>query len=130
MAAEVDVKTRTVQVRAEAENPELESAAGDPIGQRLLRVHTFGTARIRVREERRAVVVPNSAIQFDHGQYLIFVPLADGRSFQPRAVSIGVTNNDCTEIISGLGDGEQVVTSGAYVLKAELGRERAAAAIP
>ncbi|HEY3965751.1 MAG TPA: efflux RND transporter periplasmic adaptor subunit [Planctomycetaceae bacterium] len=130
IATEVDEKTRTVQVRAEADNPELETPAGVRTGQRLLRAHTFGTARIRVRQEPRAVVVPSSAIQVDRNRYLVFVPLPDGRSFEPRHVSIGVTNEHYTEIVQGLADDESVVTVGSYVLKAEFGRERSASSDP
>lgn len=130
VGAHVDEKTRTVPVRTEVENAELESASGERTGQRVLRVHTFGTARIRVREERLALVVPNTAIQFDNGRYLVFVPLPDGCSFQPRAVSIGITTGDFTEIIKGLAQDERVVTSGAYVLKAEVARDELNAAGP
>jgi len=106
IATEVDEKTRTVLVRAEADNPWIESAPGEHDGQRLLRAHTFGTARIRVRDERRTVVVPDSAIQSDGGRFLVFVPLSDGRSFQPRAVVPGITREHHTEIVRGLEAGE------------------------
>jgi cobalt-zinc-cadmium efflux system membrane fusion protein len=129
IATEVDEKTRTVQVRAEAENPWIESAPGEHDGQRLLRAHTFGTARIRVRDERRTVVVPGSAIQSDGGRFLVFVPSADGRSFEPRAVVLGITRDHHTEVVRGLKAGEEIVTSGTYVLKAEFGREQAAASV-
>jgi cobalt-zinc-cadmium efflux system membrane fusion protein len=70
--------------------------------------------------------VPTSAIQSDGGRYLVFVPQADGRSFEPRLVVLGVVRDDNTEIVHGIRDGERVVTSGSYVLKAEMGREQAA----
>jgi cobalt-zinc-cadmium efflux system membrane fusion protein len=125
IATEVDIKTRTVQVRAETDNPWLQSPTGERDRQRLLRAHTFGTARIRVRDERRTVVVPSSAIQADAGRYLVFVPEPDGRSFQPRQVVLGITRDDETEIVRGIRADEHVVTSGSYVLKAEMGREQA-----
>lgn len=126
IATEVDVKTRMVQVRGEVENPRHETAAGAHDGQRLLRAHTFGTARIRVRDERSTVVVPSSAIQADGGRYLVFVPRSDGRSFQPRLVVPGSASGDDLEIVRGVRAGERVVTSGSYVLKAEMWREQAA----
>lgn len=122
IATEVDEKTRTVQVRAEAENPRLASITGGHDGQRLLRAHTFGTGRIRVRDERRTIVVPSNAIQAYRGNYLVFVPQPDGRSFQPRSVIPGVARDDHTEIIRGVRAGELVVTTGSYVLKAEAER--------
>lgn len=126
IATEVDEKTRTVQVRAEVENPEIDSPSGVHDGQRLLRAHAFGTAEIRVRNEREVVVVPTSAVQSEGGHRLLFVPCADGVSFQPRAVNIGMSRDDWTEIVRGVAPGEEVVVSGARVLKAELVRVRSA----
>ncbi|HLJ12741.1 MAG TPA: efflux RND transporter periplasmic adaptor subunit [Planctomycetaceae bacterium] len=125
IATEVDEKTRTVGVRAEVDNPPIETRDPRHEGQRLLRAHSFGTARIRVRDEGTAVVVPNGAVQTDGGRFVVFVPLADGRSFQPRLVAVGVRRDGLAEIVEGLGPGERVAVSGSYILKAEMGREQA-----
>jgi len=127
IGTEVDEKTRTVQVRGETDNPLVGSTPAGDGGQRLLRAHTFGTARIRVREERRTVMVPSSAIQWDGARHLVFVPLADGRSFQPRAVTLGISRDGQTEIVHGVGPDESVVATGSYVLKSEVGREQTSA---
>ncbi|MBS0260707.1 MAG: efflux RND transporter periplasmic adaptor subunit [Planctomycetes bacterium] len=127
IATEVDEKTRTVQVRAEADNPLIDSHSGTQEGPRRLRAHTFGTARIRVRDERRMVVVPSSAIQSEGGLDLVFVPLPDGRSFQPHPVVIGNTRDNQTEIVRGLRSDARVVTLGSFILKSEMEREQLAA---
>jgi cobalt-zinc-cadmium efflux system membrane fusion protein len=127
IGTEVDEKTRTVQVRGETDNPLVGTKTEAEGGQRLLRTHTFGTAGIRVREDRRTVMVPSSAIQWDGRQHLVFVPLPDGRSFQPRAVTLGVSREGQTEVVQGIAPGEPVVSAGSYVLKSEMGREQAAA---
>ncbi|MGE5193462.1 MAG: efflux RND transporter periplasmic adaptor subunit, partial [Deltaproteobacteria bacterium] len=126
IGTEVDEKTRTVQVRGETDNPLVGSKSGPEGGQRLLRAHTFGTARIRVREERLTVMVPSSAIQWDGSRHLVFVPLPDGRSFQPRAVTLGISRDGQTEVVHGIAPGEAVVATGSYVLKSEIGREQTA----
>jgi Cu(I)/Ag(I) efflux system membrane fusion protein len=72
------------------------------------------------------VVVPTSAVQSEGGRRLVFVPGADGLSFQPREVALGMTHEEWTEVVRGLAAGEQVVASGARVLKSELVRGRSA----
>jgi cobalt-zinc-cadmium efflux system membrane fusion protein len=126
IAPEVDEKTQEVQVRAEAENPILQSVFSGREGQPLLRAHTRGTARIRVRDERRVVVVPSTAIWSDGGKFTVFVPLSDGRSFQPRDVVVGVTRDGRTEIVRGIRAGERIVASGPYSLKGEMRYEETA----
>jgi cobalt-zinc-cadmium efflux system membrane fusion protein len=92
----------------------------------LLRANTFGTARIRVREERRTVVIPSSAVQWDGQRHLVFVPLPDDLSFQPRTVIVGATRDGQTEVISGISEGERVVSAGSHVLKSEVHRQQTA----
>src|SRR5262249_31903150 len=126
IGTEVDEKTRTVQVRCVTDNPLIASATGEGEGQRRMRAHTFGTARIRVREERESVIVPSAAIQWDGANHLLFIPRTDGRSFAPRVVIPGISRDGYTEIVRGVGAGEAVVSAGSYALKSEIGREQAA----
>lgn len=110
----VDKKTRTVRARAEVDNR-----------KGWLKPDTFGTARILVREQLRALAVPNRAIQMDGDVPLIFVLQADG-SFEARRVQLGIRGESLTEILSGLRPGEQVVVDGSFVLKSALVRSRLA----
>lgn len=103
-----DEKTRTVRVRAQVENPE---------GR--LRAHTFGTARITVRESEKAVAVPSEAIQWEGCCHVVFVRLTD-EVFQTRKVRIGARNGGLTEILVGLLPGEVVATGGSHVLKSDI----------
>jgi Cu(I)/Ag(I) efflux system membrane fusion protein/cobalt-zinc-cadmium efflux system membrane fusion protein len=49
----------------------------------------------------------------------VFVALGEGR-FEPRAVQTGVTNDEgYIQILSGLSEGEQVVTSAQFMLDSE-----------
>jgi cobalt-zinc-cadmium efflux system membrane fusion protein len=130
IGTEVDEKTRTVQVRAVTENPLVASPSRGREGQRLLRAHTFGTARIRVREERRAVVVPGSAVQWNGANHVVFVPQSDGKSFLARVVTPGVSRDGSTEIVSGIEPGEMVVAAGSHLLKSEMGRQQTAGIRP
>ena len=61
-STQVDEKTRTVQFRAELPNPD---------GSLL--ANTFGTGHIVLREEKKAVVVPNEAVHWEGDCHVVFV---------------------------------------------------------
>lgn len=112
-----DEATRTVPVRAEAENP-----AG------ALRASTLGRGRVVLREEPKAVVVPHEAVHPFRGGTIVFVRdpgflKPDGpKAFHARAVRIGGRDERNTEILAGVSPGEIVATKGSGVLLGELTR--------
>ena len=108
----VDDRTRTVKARADLENPE----------GRLL-AHTFGSARVKVRETPNAAVVPERAIQWEGCCRIVFVRQTP-EIFQPRKVRLGVRNGEFREILVGLVPGEVVVTEGSALLKSEILKSR------
>ncbi len=113
----VDEKTRTVKVRADLANAE-----------GLLRSNTFGTGRIILREEKKAVVVPNDAIQWEGDCHVVFVrdknydpQKADSlQVFHVRKVRPGARNDGYTEIAAGVLPNELVASKGSGVLRSEL----------
>ncbi len=112
ISSEVDEKTRTVRVRAVIPNQ-----------QHRLRPHTFGNGWITIRSSPAALVVPNTAIQADGPYQFVFVQ-RDAQTFEPRLVQTGIKDDKFTEILSGVSMGEKVVTTGSYVLKSEMFRDR------
>jgi cobalt-zinc-cadmium efflux system membrane fusion protein len=109
-----DERTRTLLVRANVANPG------------WLRANTFGTAQVILREEKRALTVPDEAVQWDGNAHLVFVydrnsprPGAP-KVFHVRTVRPGVSYQGNTEIIAGLLKGEMVVTRGSGTLRGEL----------
>jgi len=120
ISTEVDRKTRTVQVRAIVDNPLLDDGPNASQGQRLLRANMFGTGKVRIKYRPKAVAVPGDAVQTSGSRKLVFVPSEDGRSFEPREVRLGVSGDGYTEILEGLSAGDEVITTGSYMLKSEL----------
>ena len=113
-STQADPKTRTVKVRADLH---------DPKGRFL--ANAFGTGRIVLREEPKAVVVPNEAVQWDGNCFVVFVKDKKANAFalfHVRSVRIGVKGDKNTEIIAGLLPGEWVVFKNAEVLRGELFR--------
>ncbi|MDX1947507.1 MAG: efflux RND transporter periplasmic adaptor subunit [Pirellulaceae bacterium] len=117
ISTEVDEKTRTLQVRAEVNNP-LGADANAATPTWLLRAHTYGTGRIVIRDNNLALIVPSDAVQFDGGGHHVFV--RDGQQFRRVAVRPGTVADDMTEIEGDVEPGAVVATLGSHVLKAQL----------
>lgn len=122
IGTEVDPKTRTIQARAEGDNPLFDASDSGVGARRRLQVNTFGTARIQIGSSLNAVVVSNDALhwQWEIGRQVVFVASDDRRHFQPRIVSKGLARDHLVQITEGLRLGERVVTAGSRILSSEL----------
>ena len=69
-------------------------------------------------EEKDAFVLPKDAVLRDADHTTVWIEKKDG-SFEARMVETGIENKNSIEIISGIKEGERVVTSGAYLLNSE-----------
>jgi cobalt-zinc-cadmium efflux system membrane fusion protein len=115
ISTEVDDKTRTVKIRVDLPNTD---------GR--LRANTFGTGRIVLREEPKAIVVPTEAVHTDGDCAIVFV--RDKNFFQEnspkffhvREVRLGAREGSNTEIIAGLLPGEVLASRNSMVLEAQL----------
>lgn len=87
-----------------------------------LRPGTATTARIALDERPVRLRAPRSAILTFEGETVVFVRAPEG--FVKRKVETGASDNASIEIVSGLEEGEQVATTNAFILKAELGKSR------
>lgn len=104
----VDEKTRTARVRLEFENPGY-----------FLKPGMFVSAQITAELEPSALLAPDSAVLRSGEKNTVFVALPDGK-FDPRTVVLGpAAENSQYEVISGLQEGERVVTSGEFMLDSE-----------
>lgn len=93
--------TRTRPVRFSS--PDLPSMDGVAIGQSI-------TVQIPISAPRDVLSVPKDALVQARGGWTVFVA-EDGKA-QPREVSIGVALGDRFEVLSGLTEGDMVVTRG------------------
>lgn len=69
------------------------------------------------RNEKKTLVIPKSALLIEK-MVSVWVQTSVGM-FEPRMVTTGIENKLEVEIVSGLKEGDIVVTSGAYLLKSE-----------
>lgn len=83
----------------------------------------YVTGRALLSEQKVAVAVKQSAVQYIDGKPVVFVDTKDG--FEAREVEFGIRDDDLAEIIFGVVAGDKVVTGNSFVLKAELGKGEA-----
>ncbi len=97
---QVDQTTGTIKLKAEFPNARLQLWPGQFVNQRLL-VDTL----------KQVVVVPTPAVQRGPSGNYVFVVLADNRVAQ-RAITTGLQTDAQSVVLTGLGAGERVVTTG------------------
>lgn len=78
----------------------------------------FVTGSIRISDKNLPLVIPRHAVQNFEGKDIVF--LADDHGFRQVPVVSGRHDRENVEILSGLQVGQQIVTQGAFELKAIL----------
>ena len=63
-----------------------------------------------------ALVIPVSSLIEEQGNFFVYVQ-AEGESFQKREVQLGANDGINVQVLSGVSEGERVVTKGAYQIK-------------
>ena len=103
-------ESRTGRVRIEIAN---RSGAGGL----MLRPEMYADVALEA-QAREALMVPESAVLYTGPRRLVFLDLGEGR-FRPTQVRLGARSGDFYEVISGLQEGDRVVTSGNFLVDAE-----------
>jgi len=104
----VDEKTRTARVRMEFHNPGY-----------FLKPGMYATVRVVSELEQSVLLVPDMAILRSGEKSTVFVALEGGK-FEPRLVTLGPqAENDEYQVLSGVSEGERIVTSGQFMLDSE-----------
>ncbi|TNE89318.1 MAG: efflux RND transporter periplasmic adaptor subunit [Deltaproteobacteria bacterium] len=100
--------SRTLRVRLEFDNPGVSLKPG-----------MFATVYIEYRRVEDVLAVPREAVLHSGERELVFVARGDGH-FEPREVTTGLeADHHLVEVLSGLESGEEVVTSGQFLLDSE-----------
>jgi membrane fusion protein, heavy metal efflux system len=63
-----------------------------------------------------SLVIPTSALVEEQGIFYAYVQ-TEGESFQKRELKLGANDGEKVQVLSGLSEGERVVTKGAYQIK-------------
>jgi len=112
----LDPQTRTARVRCDVPNSDTR-----------LKLDMFASVQLPTTFSRRAMAVPQGALQQLDGKTVVFVR-KNPTAFEVRTVKTGNIVLNQTEILEGLKPGEMIVVQGAFHLKSiiagkELGEE-------
>lgn len=107
----VDATTNSALVRIRITNSE-----------RRLKVGMFAEAHVELATHANALVVPPAALVRDQSGAVVY--LVTGDTAQRTVVTVGLETPDALEILSGVKDGDTVLTSSVYGLgeKAKIGK--------
>lgn len=101
-------QTRDVVVRLEFDNPDL-----------MLKPDMYAEVNIKSRQPGEGLQIPSEAVIRSGERNVVFVTRGDGK-FTPREVTLGLkVDGGKVQILSGLAAGENVVTSGQFLLDSE-----------
>jgi len=106
----LDANNRTLRVRLEFKN------RSDRNGPRL-RPGMYGTVYLNL-PATTGLMVPAEAVVDTGEMHYLFVAKAAGH-FEPRLVKIGARAQDRVEILSGVAEGETIVTTGNFLIDSE-----------
>ncbi len=104
----LDPVSRTVKLRCIVPNPGTQ-----------LKPEMFAKIELSELADKKAVILPSSAILTDSEHTRVFVSGSD-HVYRQRLVTVGPEVDDHVRVLSGLKIGEQVVTDGAIFLKREM----------
>jgi cobalt-zinc-cadmium efflux system membrane fusion protein len=108
----MDEHTRTVKIRVQVKNPESK-----------LRPGMFAEVEVMIPREGYMAAVPRNSIMSDAGKYFVFQHWKEDL-WARRDVTLGSIHGDFAEILSGIPKGTTIVTSGAFMLKSDILREK------
>jgi len=111
----LESKTRTIKVRLEFKNPDLK-----------LKPDMFADVNIHASKQVNATVIPSEAVLRTGSRNVVFVVRGPGR-YAPRDVKLGISSDGLVQILDGVKEGEEVVTSAQFLIDSESKLREAAA---
>lgn len=103
----MEPKTRSVKVRLEFDNAD---------GK--LKPDMFANIVLKSSMEKLAVTVPTEAVLLTGERSVVIVARGEGK-FTPRSVTLGIEAGGFYEVLDGLSEGEEVVTSAHFLIDSE-----------
>lgn len=103
----LDATTRTARVRLRFDNEDMS-----------LKPNMFASIRIEAESPNQPLTVPREALIRTGAQDRVVLALGDGR-FKSIEVAVGRLDSQRVEILSGLAEGDEIVTSAQFLLDSE-----------
>lgn len=105
---QVETGSRTVEARIAVDNTDGRLKPG-----------MFADVQIVTTILDRVLLIPDSALETDGANQIVFVAL-DGNKFEKRIVKLGLEQSGRVQILDGVKAGENIVTTGGFILKSEM----------
>ena len=103
----LDPKTRTLKVRLRFDNP----------GEQL-KPNMYANVKIFGGAKENTIVIPIEGLIRTGRDERVIIDLGGGK-FEARDVTAGIESGNYVEIISGVNDGDKIVTSGQFLIDSE-----------
>jgi cobalt-zinc-cadmium efflux system membrane fusion protein len=100
---------QTITARVLLDNPDRHWAPG-----------LYVTAEVTLAETAVPLAIRNEAVQTLEERSVVFVQGEEG--FEPRAVALGRSDGEFSEVLTGLQSGDTYAAANSFILKAELGK--------
>src|SRR5690554_2905041 len=107
----LDPITRTAKIRVETSNPR---------GELMPEMYASAIVNAQLKQYNNEVVIPKTAILWTGKRSIVYVKQQNTETpaFMLREVELGPSLGDSYVILSGIDDGEEIVTNGAYIIDA------------
>ena len=103
----LDAKTRTLKVRLRFDNP----------GERL-KPNMYANVKIYGGAKEKTIVIPLEGLIRTGREERVIISLGEGK-FEARNVKAGIESGNYVEIIEGIKEGDNIITSGQFLIDSE-----------
>lgn len=103
----LDPESRTLKVRMEFPNPNLE-----------LKPEMYANVTLKSEVTKKSIAVPEEAVIYSGDKTMAMIQKRSGR-FESRVLNLGVKTQGYVQVISGLKAGDRVVTSSTFLIDSE-----------
>jgi membrane fusion protein, copper/silver efflux system len=103
----LEADTRTIKVRLEFDNPGID-----------LKPNMFADVSILATKQVDALVIPSKAVLRTGDRDAVLVVRGPGK-YEPRDVQLGISSEGLVQILAGLEEGDEIVTSAQFLIDSE-----------